>query len=72
MSLYSDKEFDEIISDRETMRRVRQFGYYKINKSIKRNSLSVSIVATGLGAILSNPTLMYLGASVYQAQFDSS
>ena len=72
MSLYSDKEFDKIILDRESMRSVRQFGYYKINESIKRNSISTSIIATGLGALLGDPTLIYFGFSVYQAQTEVS
>ena len=72
MRLYSDKELDEILLDKESKRREKQFGYYKINKSLKRNSLSASIMATGLGALLGDPTLIYFGFSVYQAQTEVS
>ncbi len=72
MSLYSDKELDEIVLNKESKRRAKQFEYYKINKSLKRNSISASIVATSLGALLGDPTLMYFGAVIYRVQFESS
>ncbi len=62
------KEIDEFILYKEFKKRKKQFVYSKISKSIKRNALFISIVTTGLGALLRNPTLMYFGASVYQVQ----
>lgn len=41
-----------------------------VDNVIKKYALLTSAFSTGLGVIFGNPNLMYLGASIYQAQIE--